>query len=109
MDFLPTAYSHCINGRISINNTAATAVRVGTSNLAGRKWLMIMNSSDEPIYWGSQYLVDGTPTTVTAYVLGRYCQKMATGDMIWLPVADTITIYARAHSGVQNIRIVELA
>lgn len=110
MDFLPTAYIRCLSSRITVT-TAATAVRCGSSNLAGRKWLVITNSSNVPLYFGSQY-VDAnttTPTDITAYYLGKYGQKLAAGDSVWLPVSDTITIYARTNSGVKGIRVMELA
>ena len=108
MDFLPTAYIRCLNGIVDLS-TALTAVRCGSSNLEGRKWLVITNASNVPIFFGSSYLVSGIPTTITAAILGKLGTKMAAGDSVWLPVGDTITIYARANSGAgKRLRIMEL-
>ena len=109
MDFLPTAYIRMLNGRVQINDTKATALRCGSGNLEGRKWLLITNSTNVPIYLGSQYLSSGTPTTINAYFLGKWGVKMASGDMMWLPVSDRITVYARTNSGVKDVRVMELA
>ena len=75
MDFLPTAYVRMLSGRIQINASSATALRVGSDNLEGRKWLLVDNATNVPVFIGSQYLVDTTPTTNTAYFLGKYGTK----------------------------------
>ena len=110
MDFAPIAYIHCINGVVDLDVTA-TAVRIGSSNLEGRKYLFFMNASNVPIFYGSKYLnSDGIPTDITAALLGKWGQKLATGDAVWLPVNDNITIYARANSGAgKRLRVMELA
>ncbi len=40
-DFLPEAHLAMVSGIVDINSTTITAVRVGTTNLPDRKWLMI--------------------------------------------------------------------
>jgi len=99
-----------LNGTIDLS-TAATAVRIGSSNLIERKWLYIYNASGVPIFIGSEYLdANGNPTTITAYLLGKIGQKLASGDAIWLPVSDRITVYARANTGAgKRIRVMEIA
>lgn len=114
MDFAPTAYLHLVARKMQITASAATALRCGSSNLEGRKWLLVDNTANVPIFVGSEYAanttaVDGTPTTMTAYFLGKYGTKLASGDRIWLPVSDNITVYARTNSGVKDIRIQEVA
>ena len=109
MDFAPTAYIRCLNGIVDLDTTA-TAIRCGTSNLEGRKWLCFINASNVPIFWGSEYLDGTTPTTITASLLGKWGQKMAAGDMVWLPISDKLTIYAKANYGAgKRLRVVELA
>ena len=114
MDFAPTAYIKMVSRKMQINASAATALRCGSGNLPGRKWLLVDNACNIPIFIGSQYAADataeeGTPTTMTAYFLGKYGIKLASADRMWLPVSDKITIYARTNSGVKDIRITELA
>lgn len=109
MDFQPTAYVRMLSGRIMIGSTSATALRVGSSNLESRKWLLVQNASNQPIFLGSEYLSGTTPTTITAERLGKVGTKIAEGDMMWFPIADTLTLYARTNSGNGFVRIVELA
>lgn len=109
MDFQPTAYIRMLSGRIRINATSATALQCGSSNLAGRKWLFVDNSTNVPIFIGSQYLSAGTPTTIDAHHLGKWGIKLAASERVWLPISDNITVYARTNSGSRDVRIMELA
>lgn len=109
MDFLPTAYVAMINGTVAINSTTVTAVRVGTSNLRSRKWLMIQSAVGgiTKVFVGSES-TEGT--TITKAILAKAGIKIADGDVLWLPVSDRITVYAISSTGAgKRLRVAELA
>ena len=109
MDFLPTAYVAMINGTVDINSTTTTAVRVGSSNLRSRKWLMVQAAVDSTIkvFLGSES-TEGT--TITKTELAKGGLKIAAGDVVWLPVSERITVYALSSSGSgKRLRVAELA
>lgn len=109
MDFLPTAYVAMVNGIVSISSTALTAVRVGSSNLEGRKWLMIQAAvgGTTKVFIGSQSAV-GTDLTVSQ--LAKRGVKIKDGQVMWLPVSDNITVYACSSTGAgKRLRVAELA
>ncbi len=100
-----------LNGIVALNVTAPTAIRCGSTELIDRKWLYIMNASGIPVFIGSEYLdTDGAPQTITKDKLARTGIKMASGDAIWLPVSDKLTVYGISQSGAgKRLRIMELA
>lgn len=113
IDFQPTAYVRMVNGIVDINATTVTAIRCGSENLAGRKWLMIQVAvgSTTKVFIGSSSAA-GTEagTAITKAELAKYGQKFGDGDRVWLPVGDQITVYAITSSGGgRRLRVAELA
>lgn len=113
IDTAPVAKKECRNFRISLIGATATAVQhSGGTNLSERKWLYIQNASKNPIFLGQRYIA-GSSTAMTAYQLAKYGIKIKSGGDIWLPVADTITPYARllntSSVGSGFLRVMEFA
>lgn len=106
---VPTAYVTMINGTVAVNATTATAVRVGSTNLRERKWLVIQSAvgGTTKVFVGAES-TEGT--TITAAVLAKAGIKIADGDVLWLPVNEDITVYAISSTGAgKRLRIAELA
>ena len=105
--FTPVAREHLLNGNVDLANDAVTAIRVGGANLVSRKWLYIYNASNVNIYIGSET----TPgTVVTVLTLAKRGQKIPSGDAIWLPINENITVYGLSSlGGGKRLRIMELA
>lgn len=107
MDFQPTAYITMLNGRKNLNNSTTTALRVGSSNLEGRKWLLVINSDVDNIYVGSESAIG---TVLTAAEIQERGIMLKNGDSMWMPVGDNITVYAVTRTeGGKRVRIAELA
>ena len=109
LDFQPTCYLTMITGNVDVNTTTVTAVRVGSTNLRNRKWLVIQAApgGTTKIFVGAES-VEGT--TVTAAILAKTGLKMGDGDVLWLPVGDNITVYAMSSAGAgKRLRVAELA
>ena len=109
MDFLPTAYIAMISGTVAVNSTTVTAVRVGTSNLRGRKWLVIQSAvaGTTKVFIGSES-TEGT--TITKAILAKAGIKIGDGQVLWLPVGDRITVYAISSTGgAKRLRVTEIS
>lgn len=105
--FSPTAYIGMLNGAVHLNTTTTTPIYLGTGNMAGRKWLYIMNASGVNIFIGSALALDGV--AISKAQLAKYGIKMASGDAIWLPVSNRITVYGISQSGAgKRLRVMEL-
>ena len=106
-----TAHIAMLNGTVDLSAAAATAVRVGTSNLIERKWLKITNASNVNVFIGSSYLSGaGVMTAMTIARLAKEGDKIPPGDMVWYPVSDNITVYAMAQVGAgKRLRIIEFS
>jgi len=109
MDFLPTAYIAMISGTVAVNSTTATAVRVGSDNLRGRKWLVIQSAvaGTTKVFIGSE---SAEGTTITAAILAKAGIKIGDGQVLWLPVGDRITVYAISSTGgAKRLRVTEIS
>ncbi len=96
-----------LNGKVDVNSTSLTEVKVGDTALLERKWLYIVNAGTAPVYIGSQTALG---TDVTMNSLGKVGIKLAAANEIWLPVSDKITVYARSNSGAgKRLRIAEFS
>ena len=105
--FTPTAYIGMLNGNVHLNTTTTTPIYIGTDNMKGRKWLWIMNASNVKIFIGSAVALDGV--AISQNQLAKRGIKIASGDAIWLPVADNITVYGISQSGAgKRLRVMEL-
>lgn len=94
-----------LNGIVDLNSSGITAVRVGSSNLIERKWLQIQNASNVNVFVGSSTALG---TAIVLDKLVRWGIKIPSGDVVWLPVNDNITVYACSQSGAgKRLRIVE--
>ena len=105
----PTAFVTMINGTVAVNSTTATAVRVGSTNLRDRKWLVIQSAvaGTTKVFVGAES-TEGT--TITKAILAKSGIKIADGHILWLPVSDTITVYAISSTGAgKRLRVAELA
>ena len=89
-----TAHTSMLGKRVLLSS-AATALRVGTANLPERKWLIVQNASAVPIYVGAE---TAQGTAFTAAKLAKEGLKIGKGDIVWFPVSDKITVYARIHT-----------
>lgn len=109
MDFLPTAYVAMLNGVVVVNSTTPTAVRVGSTNLRSRKWLVIQSAvaGTTKVFIGSSS-TEGTD--ITKAILAKAGIKIGDGQVLWLPVSDFITVYAISSTGAgKRLRVAELA
>ncbi len=105
LDFAPTAYVAMVNGIVTINTTSLTAVKVGSENLHGRKWLVI-----QVAVGGTTKVFIGSSTDITRDQLAKRGMKAADGDILWLPVSDNITVYAISSTGAgKRLRVTELS
>ena len=108
-DQIPVCYVAMINGTVAINSTTVTAVRVGSTNLRDRKWLLIQVAvgGTTKVFVGSE---SAEGTTITAAALAKSGHKLADGDSIWLPVGDRLTVYAMSSEGAgKRLRVAELS
>lgn len=86
-------------GEIKIDSSTWTALRVGSSNYTGRKYLLIQNKSNVRIAF--------TTDSTQAY---KSCPEIGVGHMVQIPVTESVTIYAKSRTGaVKRISIMELA
>ena len=93
------AHTTGLTGRVLINSTTWTALRVGSSNLAGRKWLLIQNK-------------DTTRMAITTDNTKVYkeCPEFGVSNIIQIPVSESVTIYAKSRSGAgKHVAVMELA
>lgn len=109
----PVAGKEVRNFRVSLIAGIATAIQhSGGTNLSERKWMYVQNASKNPIYIGSR-MTTGTDTDMTAYELAKFGIKIKSGGDVWLPIADSITPYARLHNTATVksgfLRVMELA
>ena len=105
--FTPTAYVGMLNGLVHLNTTTTTPIYIGTANMTARKWLYIMNASGVPIFIGSASALDGV--AITRNQLAKNGIKMSSGDAVWLPVSNKITVYGISQSGAgKRLRVMEL-
>jgi len=105
--FSSTAYIGMLNGAVHLNTTTTTPIYLGTSNMPGRKWLYIMDASDVKVFIGSAVALDGV--AISRAQLAKYGIKLASGDAIWLPVSEKITVYGISQSGAgKRLRVMEL-
>ena len=108
-DLTPLAYQHMISGVVACSSSALTAVRVGSSNLENRKWLLIQVAAagTTKIFIGSKSSIG---TDITAPLLAKYGIKLKDGQLLWLPVSEAITIYAVSNTGAgKRLRVSEFA
>lgn len=108
-DQISVAHQVWLTGQVLINSTTLTAVRVGSTNLESRKWLMIQAAVGGTIkvFIGSSSAVG---TDITKAELAKQGIKIKDGQVFWLPVTEQITIYAICSSGAgKKLRIAELA
>ncbi len=106
----PVCTKECLNGTVELVGAVASTVKVGTDNMSERKWLFIQNASKNPVFIGCN---SANGTAMTAYLLAKKGIKLKAGADIWLPVADSINVYARllnsATVGNGRLRIMEMA
>lgn len=110
--FSSTAHTTMLNGKVTAltQGSDPTAVRVGDSNLSERKLLFIQNASPLKVCIASE---TSQGTEITKDNINRKGIKLASDDVIWLPVSENITVYATCITdGTNNsaeLRIAELA
>lgn len=107
---IQSANKEVVIGRVSLIGTTVTAVKVGSSNLAERKWLYIQNASNTNVFIHSRP-TSGSSTAPTQNECARFGLKIKSGEKMALPVGPNVTIYAslQATATVKNgfLRIAE--
>lgn len=85
-------------GKVDITGSW-TALRVGSSNLANRKWIEIYNRSAYKIFLS----VDDSSANV------RYVKAIAAGDYKIEPLASNLTLYGRTAGSGARVIVTEYA
>lgn len=86
---------NCLNTAVTVTGTAASLL---SSNLAGRRSILVQNTGTRPIYIGSSSGV----TTSNGL-------KVQPGADLGMEIGDAITLYAISGSGSQSVVIFETA
>lgn len=86
-----------VQGALNVG-TSAVAARVGGSNLANRKSLVVYNNSSNVIYWGY--------TNAVSSSTGIPIQK---GQLVEWRVGPNTTVYLIAGSATNDMRVTESA
>ena len=100
-----SAHTLMLNGIVDVSVSALSELKVGATAVQERKLLQIQNASNVHVFVGSQ---TAPGTAVTTTTLAKWGIKVPSGDVVWLPVSDKITVYAMAQSGAgKRLRIAE--
>lgn len=86
-------------GRVLVNSTTWTAVKVGSVNLPSRQNLLIQNKSTVRMAF--------TTDSTKVY---KECPEIGVGQMVIFPVSADVTIYMKSRSGAgKHVAVMELA
>ncbi len=96
VDFFDRSY---VSGTQSVNAAGETAARVGGSNLANRKLLVIHNLSSGNIFFGATGFTASTSTAA-------HLQK---NNMLILSMGPNLTVFLRRSTGTGTVYIEEFA
>lgn len=108
LDLANVSYRDAISGKVDLSSTAVTALRVGSSNFDGRKWLILQNKSNTKVY--IMFNESATTAFTNATNAAKVGIKIASGGILALPVSDKITVYGVAHTGAgKRVAVHELA
>jgi hypothetical protein len=85
-----------VHGAVSVSTTP-TALRVGASNMANRRSILIQNQGPLSVYIGG-----ASVTTANGW-------ELALKSSIEFAMSESQTLYAIAASGTHNVRILEVS
>ncbi len=90
--------------KLVIPTTGWTALRYGSTNAKGRKYIGIFNRSPYKIY----ITTDNTDTVGTSITTNpAHCRAIRQGGERIFPYSDKVTVYARSVTGGATIVVME--
>lgn len=108
LDQINVSYSTMLSNYLTISSAALTELRVGSSRLTNRKWLIIQNKSNVRIFIVGQSSIGTDFTSMSEAAKSGI--RLGGAGILALPVTDNVPVYALASTGAgKRVSVQELA